>query len=854
MPSPLPRDEGLLFANRSGRSDTDLGIDRRAPKVLEVAEIWSDFVVDVQHFSHKASVTLGDRDRPTSRFLSGTLVAALVLGIGGLMLGQARLEAPPLLPAGDADCMEAWEATRAAARLEATRLAGEADEMEEEMEPQVELPSDLLGSPNWETTLREALLPEAERLAATGDLPGSWAAALRVVPAEYDLFDDLHEQRVLSDLPLGTRVVLDDRVWTVISGELGRRQALVEDAPVALARAGSRDRSVAGSTGVRLWAPTPEEGAALTALHHRIASVLMLQADAAGSARARCAAADGLVVYEDRFTLHALRARCLADQGDWTAVAEAVDRARSLDPGEPREPIGALTAARHRELTLGLLDADARSTLVAAFPGEETAEAAAMDEAERSHNALRDFVLETAHDAAILRSADDGLHRIGKHRLQEKQDVFVQRAVWLGASILLLLPLGWRLDERRATRRGANFHVDSAALPSHPFPLVADGEVGVPSDVPCTVLWDDGEKTGEELVAEGRMVEVNGVRRISLRDGERLIARFGNTRFLVHHVPAARAVAGARAATFDSTYLSILAALLFIGASFGVHLMTGDYAVTHQFVQEVETVGLLLTPPEEEKELEVPTARTITDEPNPGDKPKADAGKVGDPKERLKKARGARTAVDRAERDRSEAEKAGILSVLDMEFARNDLFGGGGELDRATANLGSHVGEYGRQIGSRGFGPGGPGDGGGGGAETLGGWDTLGTPGGRRLGEPGRWKRTKSTKGPIGDDTGVVVGGMDKSIIDRIVKQHLAQFRFCYEKELQGSPDLHGKVVMKWVIDKSGSVSSASVKRSSLDNPIVEACMVTRVRRLRFPAPRGGGIVLVSYPFVFNAR
>ncbi len=100
----------------------------------------------------------------------------------------------------------------------------------------------------------------------------------------------------------------------------------------------------------------------------------------------------------------------------------------------------------------------------------------------------------------------------------------------------------------------------------------------------------------------------------------------------------------------------------------------------------------------------------------------------------------------------------------------------------------------------------------------------------------------------------IILGALDKSIIDRIVKQHLPQIRYCYQKELNKNPKLFGKIVVKFVISKEGEVSSASTKSSTMNNPIVEKCINSRFMRMRFPKPKGGGIVIVSYPFVFNAQ
>ena len=56
---------------------------------------------------------------------------------------------------------------------------------------------------------------------------------------------------------------------------------------------------------------------------------------------------------------------------------------------------------------------------------------------------------------------------------------------------------------------------------------------------------------------------------------------------------------------------------------------------------------------------------------------------------------------------------------------------------------------------------------------------------------------------------------------------------------------------MKFVIAKDGSVASSTTESSTLGTAAVEGCINGRVTRLRFPRPKGGGIVIVSYPFAF---
>jgi hypothetical protein len=99
----------------------------------------------------------------------------------------------------------------------------------------------------------------------------------------------------------------------------------------------------------------------------------------------------------------------------------------------------------------------------------------------------------------------------------------------------------------------------------------------------------------------------------------------------------------------------------------------------------------------------------------------------------------------------------------------------------------------------------------------------------------------------------VVVGALDKDIIRRIVKEHEAHVRYCYEKSLQTRPGLEGKVTVRWVIAANGHVQVASADESTLHDVDAERCLTQKVRTWVFPAPRGGGVVVVNYPFVFKA-
>lgn len=98
----------------------------------------------------------------------------------------------------------------------------------------------------------------------------------------------------------------------------------------------------------------------------------------------------------------------------------------------------------------------------------------------------------------------------------------------------------------------------------------------------------------------------------------------------------------------------------------------------------------------------------------------------------------------------------------------------------------------------------------------------------------------------------IIEGGLDREQIAEVIRRHIGQVRYCYEKGLQSSPKLSGRVSVKFKIAPSGRVSVASVSRSSLRNSRVENCIVRRLKGWRFPKPRGGVVVKVNYPFVLK--
>ncbi len=212
------------------------------------------------------------------------------------------------------------------------------------------------------------------------------------------------------------------------------------------------------------------------------------------------------------------------------------------------------------------------------------------------------------------------------------------------------------------------------------------------------------------------------------------------------------------------------------------------------------------------------------------------------------------------------ASKAGVLGILKSQEGSiiASVFGRESALGSDNENvLGGLIGtEVHEAFGHGGVSIIGTGKGGGStGEDTIGlsKLDTIGKGGGGgdRSGygrNVGSGLGTHHVRAPeVTPGTAQIVGTFDKEIIRRIIRQHLAEVRFCYESQLLKRPALYGRVMMQFTIAGTGRVVTSAVQSSTLNDGTVEQCIADAVHRWEFTRPPGGGIAIVSYPFVLKA-
>ena len=827
-------------------------------RVLEVTELWFNHVMNVRQFGPEVpSVFASARSTSSLPPIAASVVTALMLSaVGFFAVRHARTEVGWSPDPQDLAIMASWQATpgpigdRPTEEAESTAdplsVAGEAWRAAWEREARrrrLDRPTpayDPQVSPDGSALLRTELLPWA-RL-HVGTLDRRWTDVLRTIPPRIEVLEDAGEPRPAEDLATGTRVRWEGKTWMV--------QAPMIRGEGRLARQGGTTAVIEGSSPLQLDVPTAELQEDQGALWRESREILWTHHLARSNRRGICEVADDLALLPDaggRLDVTSWHARCLAEAGRWEESKPFVERGLRL--------VAALTEAAPPIpdiVLVGELKAlDGELALRAAFQGDwrtaspmQTEEGRRTDASQRL-DGWREFVLRTSHNPAALGVIHEAMGRLHRQEGDEKAAAAVRAALLSCGVGLLFLPLAVGLDVVR--RRGAaqDFFVPEGWLPGGRFALAE--QLGAFVSVRFTrdaVGWLErcGSRTPTgDLIQRGLAREKEGVWSIDLGEDDRFVHHIGDLAFTIQQVVAAPPAASPRRFE-EGRFLGALLFLLALGVLFGARVLLGPADPTQEAI--VPPVRSLVVEIQDRPPEEAEGRRSL--EPAGA---QAKAGRAGRPESRLVATRGG-VAANRHMLDRSIAQNSGLLAEL--ANLSSTVFDGGGLGEAVTAGIGGLLGSEGTQQGGGNHGSRGSGWGDGGSAEGIDGVGVAdrgrgGGPGGKsRLGAP----RSNGPAAEPGDP--ILVGRADKAAIDRVVKSHLASIRYCYERELTLNPRLGGKVSVKFVIARDGSVSQAGLKSTTMNNPVVEDCVVQRFLRMRFPAPDSGGIVLVSYPFIFS--
>ena len=431
-----------------------------------------------------------------------------------------------------------------------------------------------------------------------------------------------------------------------------------------------------------------------------------------------------------------------------------------------------------------------------------------------------------------------------------------------------------------------DFLMGSDVLGTNRMPVVVAGGAGVavviPQGATGEVIVGDQVMSIADLRAQGKLQasgEAPGAEIYGLPAGATAKVKHNGFTFVTKQVVAGKKIAGGMSIDWQPlTYVLgsmavfgiLLTMMYFIppaGGGLNLDLLNTDSRL----------VQYLMEPPATEEE-ETPEwmdeSDQQDDEGGKGKRHKGEEGAMG--KKEAKKTNN-RYAIEgpqdnedphmAREEAREQARNAGILGTLQaMTGSFNsptspfgaDTALGNDPMSALGALMGDQIGE---NAGFGGLGLRGTGRGGGGTGEGTIGLGNLGTIGhgggggsGSGYGRGAGGFRGRSARVPqIRSGNADVRGSLSKEVIRRVIRRHINEVKFCYEQQLNQRPDLEGRVTVRFIISPTGAVQNALVQASTLGNQPAESCIAAAVRRWTFPAPDGGGIVIVNYPFMLNA-
>ncbi len=94
-------------------------------------------------------------------------------------------------------------------------------------------------------------------------------------------------------------------------------------------------------------------------------------------------------------------------------------------------------------------------------------------------------------------------------------------------------------------------------------------------------------------------------------------------------------------------------------------------------------------------------------------------------------------------------------------------------------------------------------------------------------------------------------GRLPPEVIQRVVRDHYDRFKTCYAAGLGRDAKLRGRVSVRFVIERDGSVKDAKDANSDMPDKEVIQCIVNEFTKFSFPKP-DGGIVTVVYPIMLS--
>jgi TonB family protein len=410
------------------------------------------------------------------------------------------------------------------------------------------------------------------------------------------------------------------------------------------------------------------------------------------------------------------------------------------------------------------------------------------------------------------------------------------------------------------TAKGVDFIMGDAKLGGERFEVVrTDGQS-------FTVLFTGkmkGELTrkGESsdlkaVIESGKATHEGEAYAITLKEDDFLWVDLGGVTLEVLFESVPKRAWAPMGESVDFAVVNIFLVTFFLASWFVIsaanHAAAGDEYADELAGSNSRIAKLIVKPPESQKNkfLEKLNQQKAEKQAEKAAKAKKEDGQKKDVPKQVQTS-------SQSKPDKKAAAKNMAAKIFGGKGGAASLFGGGGlggDLKSAMGNMFGAKGGAAGGLGGLGLRGGG---GGGGGGETIG-IGAVGTKG-RGGGMGGYGSGVGGLGGKQSVDVGIaaeeatVSGSLDKELIRQVIQRNKGQIRFCYESLLNRFPKLGGKVSIRFTIASEGNVVTSTVAQSTAGNADLEQCVAGRVRTWSFPKPKGGGSVVVTYPFIFKA-
>lgn len=120
-------------------------------------------------------------------------------------------------------------------------------------------------------------------------------------------------------------------------------------------------------------------------------------------------------------------------------------------------------------------------------------------------------------------------------------------------------------------------------------------------------------------------------------------------------------------------------------------------------------------------------------------------------------------------------------------------------------------------------------------------------------GAKGLASNKRSTASAYEESTTKILGAIDPELVRKLLREHTPEFRYCYQKEIiRENPNLTGVFDIVFQISPQGEGRNVKIiAKDSMFSQAGSSCIQRVIAMIKFPKPKGGGIVDIRQPMNF---